>query len=339
MPQTSLRTLLALVVFPSLSALALYHTFGLLKADGTLQTLRAQCESSISSAASSLERTYFTSFTGNNPIDEQLCVLVRFFNIMISSSEALPFLAYGIGISLPIVVLPLVGSYKVGGSRLLGYPAIWGLLSQVATVGVVYPIYWLAVIMSTRTQDPKISGPRSFTTAEAQAIIFGVLVGAIIPSVAMIMLNDTEIILGWQFYPLLVSVASFGHLVWRPKESFSQPGLGLIQILYFGAFMVSSSVHIATVWPMIQNLDTLSKFLLPTATPLPTSLDIDLHLLNFLKWDLMFAFSATSLAMLWFTRSIKQCVAVLTWYIFSIPTVGFGAAVMGVAIWKDNILH
>lgn len=272
-------------------------------------------------------------------MDGKLCVLVRFFNIMISSNESLPFLAYGIGISLPLLILPLVEAHKVGRSGFVAYPAVWGLLSQIATVGVVYPIYWLTVIISTRTQDHKSPGLCSFTIAEAQAIIFGVLVGAIIPTVAMIMLNDTEVILVWQFFPLLVSIASFGHLVWRPKESFSQPAGGLMQILYLGTFMVSSSVHIATVWPMMQNLESVSTFLLPTATPLPSSMDIDLRLLNFLKWDILFAFSATSLAMLAFSRNVKQLTTILVWYIFSIPTLGFGAAVMGVAIWKDSILH
>jgi hypothetical protein len=51
-----------------------------------------------------------------------------------------------------------------------------------------------------------------------------------------------------------------------------------------------------------------------------------------------FSFVSVAIASLWFTSGMMQFMAIIAWYIGAIPTIGFVAAVTGVAIWYNNVL-
>ncbi|KAF8969873.1 hypothetical protein BDZ97DRAFT_168294 [Flammula alnicola] len=327
--------LLALIVFPPLSALAVHFIWGRFKMAGLGAQIGSQCQLNFVPHPGSPQKHYFTPYTGLRALDGALCPLVAFFDILMGSPDALPFLAYGIGNGLPLVLLPIVESYRVSQSHLVAYPAIWGLITQVATLGVIFPVYWLAFILTGGVKKKDAFGVRSFTQAQAQAIVFGIIVGSVIPSVAMLTMNDFYLTAIWQFYPAFVAVAQLGHLQFNIS---SKSGYGIMQALYLGCFMISSSVHIATVWPIINDFTAVRALLIPMRFPLPPSTDISFHLLDFLKWDIAFAYSSTALAMLWFANSTRQVFKILLWYVVAIPLFGFGAAVMGVAIWRDGIM-
>ncbi|PPQ86860.1 hypothetical protein CVT25_012580 [Psilocybe cyanescens] len=308
--------------------------FGRFKAAGMDLQLREHCLPS----ASSVPTTYRIDYTGFGGLDRALCPLVTFFHNIMESPTSLSFLSYAIGISGPLITLPLLEAYRLGQSRFILYPVIWGLLSQIATVGIMFPLYWLAFILAEGTRVQRTSKVHSFTQAEAEAIIFGVIIGAVVPSVAMLILGDAHVTAIWQLYPLYVSVAQLAHLQFRPSSKHSQSGIATMQALYLGLFIVSSSMHISTLWPIRNDFAAIKSLLLPSALALHPSKDINNHLLDFLKWDVIIAYSATALALLWFANNVKQVVSILFWYAIAIPVVGFGAAVMGVAIWRDGIL-
>jgi len=76
---------------------------------------------------------------------------------------------------------------------------------------------------------------------------------------------------------------------------------------------------------------------LPSLIPLNVS-DVSLQTLDFLKWDFVLGFVSTALATLWFAQDWIQLFKMVVWYTMAIPLVGFGAAVMGVVLWREQFL-
>lgn len=333
-----LGSLLALVVFPTLSALAFNFIFGHLFASGLADKLAAQCPPTITSLT---ETPYRLDYTTIPTLDTQLCPLVAFFHITMAKPLPLSFLAYFIGVGFPFVVLPAVEACRDGRSLLIAYPAIWGLLTQTMTIGATMPIYWLAFILSRGRGLSKGAGSPNtkgaITQAHAEAIVFGVLIGAIVPTISMLILNDPTVTAIWQPYPVYVSLAHALHLFFRPPSQHPQSGYPTIRALYLGCFVIASSVHISTIWPIKNDLAAIKSMFFPSTIALNVS-DVSLQTLDFLKWDFVFGSVSTALATLWFAQDLMQLFKMVVWYTVAIPLVGFGAAIMGVALWREQFL-
>ena len=256
---------------------------------------------------------------------------------MVSSTHS-SFLTYFSANGGPFVILPIVEAYRTGQNRLLAYPLIWGLCSQLFTLGLTSTIYCFVFLLLGGVERGRKSDIRLITQADAEAIVFGVIAGAVIPTAAMVVLQDPYVIAVWQLYPIYVSIAHFLHLQIRPASQYSQSGHRTIQALFIGLFIISSSIHISIVWPMIKDYDTLRELFIPSVTMLDPSTDLALQAFDLLKWDFAFSFVSVAVTSLWFASNLKQFMAIIAWYIVATPTIGFGAAVMGVAVWRDNVL-
>ena len=254
------------------------------------------------------------------------------------SSTHLSFLTYFLGNGGPFVILPIVEAYRTGQNRLLAYPLIWGLGSQILSMGVTSTVYCFVFILLGGVDRGRKSNLRLITQADAEAIVFGIVAGAVIPTAAMLILQDPYVTVIWQIYPVYVSIAHFLHLQIRPASQYSQSGYRTIQALFIGCFIISSSIHISIVWPMINDLDTLREIFIPSISMLDPSTDLTLQVFDVLKWDFAFSFVTVAITSLWFASNLKQLVAIIAWYIGAIPTIGLGAAVMGVAVWRDDVL-
>lgn len=309
-----------LLVFPCLTALSVHFIFR----QSGLSRLSAQCTT--------------TSYTGLGSIDTPLCGLVTFFQTLMASPTHFSFLKYFSGNGAPFVVLPIVEAYRTGQSRLLAYPLIWGLASQLFTMAVTTTVYCFVFLLLGGVERGRKSDIRLITQADAEAIVFGIIAGAVIPTVAMMVLQDPYVTAMWQLYPAYVAIGHFLHLLFRPASRYSQSGHRTIQALFIGSFIVSSSTHISIVWPMINDYDTLREFFIPSISMLDPSTDLSLQVLELLQWDFAFSFVSVAVTSLWFASNLKQFIGIIAWYIGAIPTIGFGAAVIGVAIWRDNVL-
>lgn len=278
------------------------------------------------------------SYTGFIGLDEALCPLVDFFSVILKSPEGSSYLHYAFGIGLPLLLLPTFEAYRPHQSRILKYPALWFLLSQFITIGVAISLYWFAFIMVGSPQKSRNSSSKLYTQAEAEALVFGLIAGSVIPSVAMLMLDDHLIIALWQFYPIYLAVAESVHLFFRPSSRYPQSGFITLRVLFFAVFTLSSSIHISTIWPHINDWIQLKALLLPSITPLSSNIAAAFHYLDFLKWDITIGYSSTVLATLWFAENKKQLFAIAFWYTLAIPILGYGAAVTGVALWRNDFL-
>ena len=254
------------------------------------------------------------------------------------SSTHLSFITYFLGNGGPFVILPIVEAYRTGQNRLLAYPLIWGLGSQLFTMGVTSTVYCFVFLLLGGVERGRKSDIRLITQADAEAIVFGIIAGAVIPTAAMLVLQDPYVTAIWQPYPVYVSIAHFLHLQIRPASQYSQSGHRTIQALFIGCFIVSSSIHISIVWPMINDYETLRELFIPSVSMLDPSTDLTLQVFDFMKWDFTFSFVSMAITSLWFASNLKQFMAIIAWYIGAIPTIGFGAAVIGVAVWRDKVL-
>ena len=254
------------------------------------------------------------------------------------SSTHFSFLSYFFGNGIPFVILPIIEAYRTGQNRLLAYPLIWGMSSQLVTLGVTSTVYCFLFLLLDGVERGRKSNIRLITQADAEAIVFGIIAGAVIPSVAMMVLQDPYVIAIWQLYPVYVSIAHFLHLQIRPASQYSQSGHRTIQALFIGCFIISSSIHISIVWPMLNDYDALRKLFIPSIPMLDPSTDLSLQAFDLLQWDFAFSFVSVTVTSLWFATNLKQFMAIIAWYIGAIPTIGFGAAVIGVAVWRDNVL-
>jgi hypothetical protein len=255
-----------------------------------------------------------------------------------TSSTPFSFLTYFLGTGGPFVILPIVEAYRTGQSRLLAYPLVWGLGSQIVTLGAISTVYFFVFLLLDGVERGRKSSLRLITQADAEAIVFGFIAGAAIPTAAMLVLQDPYVTAIWQLFPVYVSVAHFLHLKIRPASQHPQSGHRTIQALFIGCFIFSSSIHISIVWPMISDYDTLKEFFVPSVSMLDPSTDLTLQAFDLLKWDFAFSCASVAVASLWFASNLKQFMAIIAWYIIAIPTIGFGAAAIGVAIWRDNVL-
>lgn len=331
--------ILPFTMFPALSALAFHYILGHMNQTGLDVKLADRCNPLFEGHAT----PYLIQYTGIKGLDGHgLCPLVSFFHAAIAAPNALSFLTYFAGIGAPLSIIPAVEGWRNGRSLFVAFPVIFGIFCQILTVGVTMPIYWLLFIVTggvSYTQGAKVTKNPIVSQAHAEAIVFGVVVGAVIPSVAMLILEDPHVTAIWQPYPVYVTIAQYAHLAFRPASKHSKSGYPTIRALYIGAFIVSSSVHFSTIWPIVDDLSTLKTIFLPSVTSPDPLTDIGHKVLHFLKWDFFFGFASSILATLWFAESLAQFLALSVWITIGTPLVGPGAVVMGAFLWRESRLQ
>ena len=323
-----LGQILSVVPFGILAALSFTLTFG--RVSRTSIDLDAHCKEF---------PLYATPYPAlNSFLNAAFCPLGGFFADLFKLPEGLKFSIYVSSISLPVLLLPVFEAYRTGQSKLLKYPFLWFQICQWWTMGAIFPLYWMTFVLSGGPKLYRTRSAKSYTQAEAEALVFGFIAGAVIPTIALLKIYDSVVLAIWMLYPIIMSVAESAHLHFRPPFRYPESGIVTLRVLFFACFILASSVHIAMVWPLFKDLDQLKEILIPAKVPIPVSADAALHYLDFLKFDLYFAHASTVLATFWFAENIKQIFTITLWYIFSIPLLGFGAALTGFAIWRNDLL-
>ncbi|KAJ7273017.1 hypothetical protein C8J57DRAFT_264216 [Mycena rebaudengoi] len=319
------QNVLPMVLFPALSVLAFRFTLGHMITSGLGLTLKQQC--SVTGSA------YRLVYTGIPVVDQRLCGLVSLFHLALTP-EALPFVATFMVSAVPLLALPAFESVRNGRPALLALPVVFGLVAQLMTVAVIWPMYWLIFILTGAAQ--RRPGTH-ISKAHAQAVVFGITSGAAVPTLCLTVLEDPYVTAVWQFFPVLQWLAQSAHLLVRHPSANAKSGYSWIRALYIGAFMLSAATHIAAL-SKAQNLENIKALFLPSLVPL-TSAAPNLQVRNFLQWDAVFAFGSTLLASVWFAQNAQQAVTIVLWNITGTILVGPGAAIAAVALWRESYLH
>jgi len=231
---------------------------------------------------------------------------------------------------------------------LVGSFAIWGGAFQMFSAGVTIPIFCMVFIMSGMAvpASPRRSKTGQLTQQHVEAVLFGILIGAVIPSLAMFMFLDPYVTAIWQFFPFLVSAAKNLHLaVRRPKVTGQDFGKQLILLMYAVTGIVASSTHISWTWPALGSfllsnnkiaaLEYLRALWFPAKLygslwPSPQG-----QAMEFLHWDGLFSCVSAILATFWFANGWKTTVKLAIWYAIVVPLLGPGTAMAGVFVWRE----
>ncbi|KAJ7221740.1 hypothetical protein GGX14DRAFT_492694 [Mycena pura] len=322
------RQTTTIVVFTSLSILALKLTVGNFIASAQPGEQK-QCPTVLSSTP------YRQEYTGLPSVDLALCEFVAFFHLALTP-DARPLLSYFFGNALALLAIPAVEAFRPGCSTFLTIPVLFGLAAQVFTAGATFPIYWLAFILSGAAHRRPLAGTPStaVSPAHAQAVVFGLAIGAVVPSMCLLVLQDPHVTALWQLFPLWQFLAQSAHLFVRRRAASPESGFSWIQGLYIAAFMISSSTHIAT----LAGSSDLRAVFLPSIAP-RTNAPLELKVLDLFQWDFFFAFLSTLLGTVWFAKTTRQALCIVLWNVVGSVIVGPGAAVAAVALWREAYLH
>lgn len=246
------------------------------------------------------------------------------------------YLAYFVGTGSFLVTIPVVEASRSSGS-ILAFYLIWGISGQIASLGVTTAVYWLFFALSEGNRHNRVRGSMIISQAHAEAVTFGIVIGVAVPSIGMLILNDPYVTALWQIYPIYIYVAQAAHLFFRPASQHPQSGYRTIQVFYILSFILSSSLHFSTLWPLMNDMESLKTYFLPSLSPITTTSGA--KVLDFLKWDYTFSIISTIMGTLWFAQSLEQILRLCAWYLLALPIFGPGAAVMGVALWRESVLH
>ena len=321
---------LPLVVFPALTAVAVKVIFGRLHT-GMSDGLKVQC--------SLPDSPYRIAVTGNPKIDPRLCGIIATFHSLLEDPLGLQFLFYGLGTGTIAFLVPVLEASRARKFFLLAFPMIWLLLAQVATVGFIMTLWAPIFILSGSHLPKRNKTDTQISRVQAESLIFSLIEGYFVPTLGMVYLKDPQVTAIWQIFPVIMSAAGFLHLGIRRLSKVDGSGHPFAQVLLVGVFILSSSIHFATIFPILADTNALGTLLIPYLIPLPASSPTSALVLDFLKWDIVMAFSTLGVATLWFASSITQFIGLVLWYAFAIPMTGPGAAITGVFLWREAKLQ
>ncbi|KAJ7184373.1 hypothetical protein C8R46DRAFT_1063876 [Mycena filopes] len=323
--------LLPLLVFPAISYFAFQHTLGHLVASGLRTALVQQCPLEPTPGA-----PYRLAYTGISAVDKRLCGLVTLFHFALAP-DAVPFTTYFVSTALPLLALPAIESFRKGRSALIALPVLFGLISQLMTVGVILPIYWLLFILtgsaSLRSGDPNTQLAR----AHVGAVTIGLAVGAAVPSLALMVLEDPYVTALWQFFPLLQFLAQLGWSRIQKPSPTDKTARSLLFSGYMSIFALAAATHLKSLW-VAGSYGGAKALLIPSLAPL-TAVQPSLQTRDFLQWDAICAFGSTMLATLWFADRPAQVLDIALWNGAASIVVGPGAAIAVVGLWRESRLH
>lgn len=281
---------------------------------------------------------YRLPYTGLAALDKQICNYVAVFHAVIvpQNQTHAPIISYFIGAGAPYALLTVLNRYQRSYWDPLAYPTLWLMITQIFSFGLSFPIYSFLWVLTS--QGRLRQSVRSFTKADAESILFAMIIGGAILSLAMVYMLDPYITWLWQIYPVFIFLSRHLYLLFRPRSQTFQSGFSVMRFTYIATFIVASLSHIIFIWPLFGDLAALETLFIPSTTPLEPSATLRQIVLHFLKWDFLLGYLGAALSSLWCAQSLNQLLVMVAWYAASTPVIGIGASFMGLAMWRDGIL-
>ncbi|KIJ60618.1 hypothetical protein HYDPIDRAFT_138813 [Hydnomerulius pinastri MD-312] len=323
------------VVFPALSFAASQLIFGLTLYRGGLEAkLNAICDAS--SGIESLTLDY----TGMPDVDKVVCGMVGFFHALMDPTYR-PLLAELAATMAVLSIIPFVEAAREKRSFFLRTPAAVGVIFQLLTLGVIMPLYSLLFIVTGAAgRKPGPTSGAKINQANAEALLFALFVGYIIPTVCMIIFEDPIVTAIWQAFPLLMEVAQFVHRVIRPPSRYIESGYRTVQATFIFIFLASTAIHAFYVWPLLGDFETLREMFVPSVVAQnPATSSLSDGVAAFIKWDVIIGGGSTILSTAWMANGVLEFIAIILWHSVAIVLLGPGASIAGVLLWKEAKLN
>ncbi|KAL4074671.1 hypothetical protein V8B97DRAFT_1951648 [Scleroderma yunnanense] len=334
--QLTTRILLPTVVFLALAVAAIQYLFieGII--EGRIDSkLDAICDQPLDSASSPLRIAY----TGFSEPDKRFCgIAVIYHSIMTPFYR--PFLLEFLAGAGATLLVPFVEAARDKHSSLFGLPGItFGMLGQFGGMGLATPVY--ALLFVTSGAAARKPGPGAkINQGNAEALLFGLIVGWIIPTACLAFLEDPTVTILWQIFPIVMEVLQVAHRIVRPPSRLTESGYYTVQAAYATVLVASAVLHIHYIWPLLSDQDTLSQLFLPSLGPIDRATAPLLDgLLDFLKWDFGIGIVSAFVLSLWFADNLFSCVVLIIWCIATTVVLGPAAAICSVLMWREEKLN
>ena len=332
----------ALAVFPVVAVLAIKFQSASLFLPGGGTILDGHCPAIIPDKGhTDVQFPNRLHYTGVGLLDYLLCFPVAASGVQgfLAEPVTTQFTHYFFSSLLPILSILAVEGLRPGVSKAASLPYFILFLSQFGSLGVILPVYWTLYIFGGNVDNRRNVSISDVGRNKALAASFGLIIGAVLPSLGMLHFKDPYTIATWLLYPIFVAILHYCTFKVLPASAGLKSAFPVIRSLYIGTFVFASSTHIAAVWPKVPRLSWPEAFAPPALDPSYLSIStIPFLLQNCLKWDFFFAMLSCVLASLWFARNVKELLGFILWYFLAIPVFGIGSAVMGVFIYDDAIL-
>ena len=163
------------------------------------------------------------AYTSHPVVDHVLCKLSALFHFTLGSEVGYGYFTYIVATASVILLMMGVEASRAKRSALVGYPAVWLLLSQLISVGLAVPLSWLVFFTFNHptsihsnvraTKAVEKSSPLPAKTykvsqVHAETIMFGLIVGSAAPTYAMRYFKEDPYFSAIsQIYPVLMAVA------------------------------------------------------------------------------------------------------------------------------------
>jgi len=276
----------------------------------------------------------------------ELCVPVMAFLapadlFLKPDSVSWPYFQYSMVIFAPLYLLIQVEAVRNNRPLILSAPLIIGTVLAALTAGLIMPLYCFAFVLSGSASlqiwSTEYDDEFAVNRKDAEAVAFGVIVGYVMPSIALAVFHDLLTFVLWFGFQGYMSAL---QTTWRIGRSDTpQVDTTIVKGLYALTFVVTSITHIVHVLSRIHDIQLLKGFFLPPLSalePSPTlspTWDLDLF-----QWDVVLSLLAVMVATLWFAKDGKQRSMLLIWHVAATMTVGPSASVCGALLWREICL-
>lgn len=330
------RFLLPTVIFLGLAATAVHFLF----LNGVIQSrvnekLDTICFSPFEVSSSPLRLAY----TGYEEVDKTLCGVCMFFHAIMAPFHR-PLLAETLaGFSASLAFL-FAEAARDRRPFFIAIPAVFGVLMQTMSYGLIMPLYSLLFVTAgTRVKSGSGSGFK-INQANAEALLFALLVGYIVPTVCMVLFEDATVTAIWQIFPITMGILGFAHRLIRSPSRYIESGYYTVQATFALVFVGSAAVHILYVWPLFNETATLQRLFLPYVGPDdPAASPLIDNIAEFFKWDFTLGLVSNFVLFLWFADGLFQCIAITVWCTATTIVLGPGAAISSVLMWREEKLN
>lgn len=157
----------------------------------------------------------------------------------------------------------------------------------------------------------------------------------------MLVLDNPYATAIWQPFPLWMFIAQHVYSTIRRPSQNAQSGYLTVQATHLILFLLSAIPHIIYVGPIVAAGDSarLKALFVPSLAVPHENLSLQIGVLDFIQWDIIFVSVSTLLACLWTARSVTQFIVMIGWFAVAGVLFGPGAGLIGVFAWREAALN
>lgn len=280
--------------------------------------------------------------TGLDLPDEICAVTILLHSVLEKPTRV--FLQYFFHTCGFMIAIPFIEAARADVPPLLSHPVIAGLVMQIATAPIGVPLYFLLFVhcgfasLHFRPQPAKPSA--KIDQAQAEALLFGFVMGYIIPTVLFFALENPYMTIIWRLTPIWVSAFQQLHLFFRPSSKYPESGYRTVQALYIIIFLQSAIAHRHFLLRLLFDRESLSLLFLPSLSPLlQPAIGTEPGVLELIKWECYLAYIATAAAAFWLNSDLHELTQTVIWLVIGTVTFGPGGAMIAIWLWRESWLN